>query len=72
MTARTKTLPIRISENELDTLRTLAEMEKLSLGTYARRKLLLEAQRRGIVARADNANRAGGKVVEAIPSAIAA
>jgi hypothetical protein len=70
--ARTKTLPIRVTDHELATFETMAQMEKLPVGTFIRRRLLFEADQRGIVPRyEDKANRAG-KVVEATPSAVAA
>ncbi len=49
--ARTKTLPIRVNEHELATFETMAQMEKLPVGTFIRRRLLFEADQRGIVPR---------------------
>jgi hypothetical protein len=70
--ARTKTLPIRVNEHELATFETMAQLEKLPVGTFVRRRLLFEAEQRGIVPRYGvNSNRAG-EVVEATPSAIVA
>jgi hypothetical protein len=68
--ARTKTLPIRVNEHELATFETMARLEKLPVGTFVRRRLLFEAEQRGIVPRYhENANRAD-KVSEAL-SAVA-
>lgn len=69
--ARTKTLPIRLTENELATFEAMARLEKLPVGTFIRRRLLFEAEQRGIVPRfGENANRAGQVLAD--PSAVAA
>ena len=70
--ARENRFVILLTEGERQTVEALARVEKLPASTLARRRLLLEAEQRGIVPRyGDKANRAG-KVVEATPSAAAA
>jgi hypothetical protein len=68
--ARTKTLPIRVDENELATFEAMARLEKLPVGTFIRRRLLFDAEQRGIgPRRVEKHNRAdavladGGAVV---------
>lgn len=46
---RNKTLPIRVNEHELATMEAMAQIEKLPVGTFIRRRILFEADQRGIV-----------------------
>lgn len=47
--ARSSTLHIRISDRERATLAAMARLERLPIGTFIRRRLMLEADQRGIV-----------------------
>lgn len=47
--ARNKTLPIRVNEHERATIEAMAQIEKLPVGTFIRRRILFEADQRGIV-----------------------
>jgi hypothetical protein len=66
---RNDRIVIRLNEVERQVIDALAQMERLPASTLARRRLLLEAEQRGIVPRyGEKHNRA--EVVEA-PSAAA-
>jgi hypothetical protein len=68
---RTDRIVIRINAVERQVIDALAQAEKLPASTLARRRLLFEAEQRGIVPRLlENANRAG-EGSEAISSAAA-
>jgi hypothetical protein len=69
--ARTKTLPIRVNEEELATFEAMAHLEKLPVGTFIRRWLMFEAEQRGIVPLFVEKHNRAGEVSEAMPSAIA-
>lgn len=69
--ARTKTLPIRVDESELATFETMAQMEKLPLGTFIRRRLLFEAEQRGIAPRLGGKHNRVGDGLRNCPNAIA-
>jgi hypothetical protein len=47
--ARTRTVPFRVSEHEMARIEVMANMEKLPIGTFIRRRILFEADQRGIV-----------------------
>jgi hypothetical protein len=70
--ARTKTLPIRVDEHELATFEAMARLEKLPVGTFVRRRLLFEAEQRGIVPRFTEKHNRGAEVVETQHAAIVA
>jgi len=57
---RTKTLFFKVSEQELALFKEVARQDKLAVGTFIRRLLSLEAEKRGIaLANSEEANRAG-------------
>ena len=70
--ARDNRFVILLNDGERETIEALARVEKLPASTLARRRLLFEAEMRGIFAnQGRNANRAG-EVCETVPNAIAA
>ena len=57
--ARGKTFGIKVNEQEWETLEALANLEKLPVGTFVRRFMMLEAERRGLLpSRDDKARKA--------------
>jgi len=55
--ARTKTLVVRASENEMAAFEAMAQMDKLPVGTFIRQRMLFEADSRGIMLDSGKANR---------------
>lgn len=49
--AREQTLRIRVSDTEMATFEALAQIERLPIGTFIRRRLMLEADQRGVFPR---------------------
>lgn len=68
---RNKTLPIRVNEHERATIEAMAQIEKLPVGTFIRRRIMFEAEQRGIVSRFGNKGNDAGEDSKVIPSVIA-
>jgi hypothetical protein len=68
---RNDRIVIRLNEVERQVIDALAQMERLPASTLARRRLLLEAEQRGIVPRYGEKHNRAGEGSEAVPSAAA-
>jgi hypothetical protein len=68
--ARTRTVPIRVNEYEMATIEAMARIEKLPVGTFIRRRILFEADQRGILPSFRQEHNHAGKGSEATPSVI--
>lgn len=56
---RTTQLPLRVNDEEAARIAAMAEMEKLPISTFIRRRLLFEADQRGIYVGSRNSERSG-------------
>jgi hypothetical protein len=69
---RENVLAVRLTETERQMVEALARVEKLPASTLARRRLLFEAEQRGIMPRpAEKHNRVGVEITQDLTDAIA-